>query len=57
MAMGNESDWAWIAERLRRALGLAPPTLEEADAEMANAEAVPMSDEDISQIVAKATKE
>lgn len=49
--------WDGIAPKLRRALGLAPPTIEEADAEMAEAEAVSMTDEEIERIVDFATKE
>lgn len=52
----NKTKWKCLAARLRKALGLAPPTLEEADAEMAKAEEVPMSDEDIERIVSGATK-
>lgn len=55
--MGEKRDWPWLMPRLRRALGLAPPTLEEADKEMAQAEPVPMSDEEIERIVECATKE
>lgn len=43
--------WNRLAARLRRALGYMPPTLEEADKEMAEAEEVPMSEEEIQTIV------
>lgn len=48
-------NWLRVAAKLRRALGLAPPSLEEADAEMAEAEETPMSDEEIQGIVDAAT--
>lgn len=47
--------WPEIAAKLRRALGLAPPTPEEADAEMAQAEEAPMTEEEIDRIVNAAT--
>ena len=57
--MSEKADrfWEWMMPRLRRALGLAPPTIEEAEAEMAKAEAVPMTDEEIERIVDYATGE
>ena len=42
--------WAYVSAKLRRGLGLAPPTIEEAEAEMAEAEEAPMSDEEIERI-------
>lgn len=47
--------WSRVAARLQRALGLAPPTLEEAEAEMAKAHEVPISDTEINRIVDAAT--
>jgi len=47
----NMDAWSRLAMRLRRALRLAPPTPEEADAEMANANEVPMSEDEIERIV------
>jgi len=47
--------WSQVAARLRRALGLAPPSLAEADAEMTEAQEVPMSDKQIRAIVNAAT--
>lgn len=51
------TNWQRLAARLRRALGLTPPSLEEADVEMAKAEEAPMSDEEIERIVSGVTKE
>ncbi len=51
----NRKKWSQVAAKLRRALGLAPPSLEEADAEMAAAEEAPMSDEEIQRIADAAT--
>lgn len=53
----DESRWRKLAPRLRRALGLAPPTREEAEREMADAACFPMTDEEIERIVDYATKE
>lgn len=52
---GNPKNWSQVAAKLRRALGLAPPTLGEAETEMAQAEEAPMSDVEISRIVNAAT--
>lgn len=49
--------WQQMASELRRALGYAPLTIEEAEAEMAKAEPVPMTDEEIERIVDYATGE
>lgn len=50
--MGYDREkWLHLAAKLRRALGLTPPTPAEADAEMAGAEEAPMSDEAIERIV------
>ena len=54
MAVGVNA-WPWLAARLRRALGFAPPTHAEADAEMAEADEVPMSSAEIERIVDAAT--
>ena len=51
----NTNKWSQVVVKLRRALGLAPPSLEEADAEMAAAEEAPMSDEKIQRITDTAT--
>lgn len=57
-AMIPQSEWEKLPlQKMRRALGFTPPTLEEADVEMAEAEEAPMSDEMIQQIVTAATKE
>jgi len=47
---------AELAARLRKALGLATPSFEEADAEMAAAEEVPMSRDEINRIADAATE-
>ena len=52
----TEQWWRTVAPKLRRALGLAPPSLEEAEAEMADAACFPMSDEEIERIVDYATE-
>lgn len=49
-------DWSRAARLLRRALGYVPPTLEKAGREMAEAEAVPMTDEEIERIADVAIK-
>ena len=51
MMSDEAKKWSWIVAKLQRALGLAPPSLEEADAEMAEAEEVPMSDKEISHFL------
>jgi len=49
--MSDEArQWSRVAGKLRRALGLAPPSWKEADAEMVEAEAFPMTDTEILQI-------
>ena len=50
----DKKAWARLAARLRRALRLAPPTPEEADAEMANAKQIPIGDDEIERIVDRA---
>lgn len=56
--MSNDAKkWSQAAAKLRRALGLAPPTFEEADAEVAEAQAAPMTNDDIKTIVDAATGE
>lgn len=47
----NAKKWSRLAVRLQRALGLSPPTIEEAEAEIAEAEEAPMSNTEISQIM------
>lgn len=47
--------WSWVVARLQRALGFALPTIGEAEADMAEAEEVPMSDGEIRRIVEAAT--
>ena len=46
----NTNKWSQVVVKLRRALELAPPSLEEADAEMAAAGEAPMTDEEIQRI-------
>lgn len=43
--------WDGIAPKLRRALGLAPLTTEEAETELAEAQEVPITDDEIERIV------
>lgn len=53
--MTNEpNNWSEIVAKLRRAMGLAPPSDEEADAAMLSAGEIPMSDEDIEAIARQA---
>lgn len=55
--MTNEpNNWSEIVEKLRRLMGLAPPTPEQADAEMRSAGEIPMSDEEIRAIAKAATE-
>lgn len=55
--MTNEpNNWSEIVGKLRRAMGLAPPTPEEADAEMRSAGEIPMSDDEIKAIAKAATE-
>lgn len=49
--------WSQVVDKLRRALGLAPPSWKEADAEMVKAEAVPMTDEEIERIAGGAKRQ
>lgn len=48
--------WNDVAERLRRAMGLCPPTPNEADQAIANADEVPMSEDEVRDIVSEVTK-
>lgn len=48
--------WRGLEAQLRKALRLAPPTPAEADAEMETAEGVPMSPEEIQQLVDRAVR-
>lgn len=54
--MSEPHNWSEIVEKLRRVMGLAPPTPEQADTEMLSAEEIPMSDEDIRTIARTVTK-
>lgn len=45
--------WLHITTRLRRRLGFAPPTMAEAEAEMAEAGEIPISEAEIERMVAK----
>jgi hypothetical protein len=47
--------WNDVAEKLRRAMGFCPPTPTEADQAMSGAGEIPMSKEDIEDIVADIT--
>lgn len=49
-------EWEPVAKRLRRALGFVPPTLAEADVEMAGAGESPISDARIQEIVESTVK-
>lgn len=53
MADKDTKKWMYIVAKLRRTLGFVPPSLEEADAEMAEAEEFSMSDEEIARIVSR----
>ena len=54
--MTNEPhNWSQIVEKLRHAAGLAPPSRDEADAAMASAGEISMSQEQIRDIARKAT--
>lgn len=55
----NSADelWSRIAPKLQRALGFAPLSWKEADVEMAEAEAVPMTEEEIERIAEYATSQ
>lgn len=46
--------WTELAAKLRKALGLASPTVKNADAEMAAAGEIPMSEEEVAQIASAA---
>lgn len=46
--------WKELEEKLRKALGLTPPTAAEADAEMERADEAPMTPEDIERLVKRA---
>lgn len=56
MTESKQTRWKRVARKLRRTLGLTPPTPEEADAEMAAAEEVPMSDKKIEAIAKRVTR-
>lgn len=54
--MSSEAhNWNEVAEKLRRALGLCPPTPDEADRAIREAGEIPMSRDEISSIVQSAT--
>lgn len=55
MDVDAETNWLRIAPKLRRALGFAPLTTEEAKKGMADAACFPMTDEEIARIVEYAT--
>ena len=56
--MTNEThNWSQIVEKLRRAVGLAPPTLDEADAAMASAGEIPLRDAQIKDMAQQAVEQ
>ncbi len=52
----DAKNWQELEAKLRKALGLAPPSAAEADAEMENAEGVHMSREEIERLVERAMR-
>ncbi len=50
------TNWQELEAKLRKALGLAPPSAAEADAEMETAEGVPMSREEIERLLERAMR-
>ena len=56
--MSNEAhNWNTLAEKLRRALGLCPPTPDEANKAIREAGELPMSDDEIARIVQSVTSD